>query len=216
MSPIPERLAHLEVLSDKNRAAPTTGRPKSATIANGRVVLALVLVFVLGAGLASGVAWWATRPVHHSANPATLAAAAISAGLSAQSRGDLTTAAGDYMAAIGYEPNNTQALYDLGVVDYQQSNVGLAAVQYRKVIAINRQYEPALYNLAIIDQSQGNTAEALSLYQRAVRAAPNDPRAHFNLALMLRSMPKYRADGDAQMKIALRLEPSLSDPAAKH
>ena len=181
-----------------------------------RIIAALVVVFVLGAGVAGGVVWWLSRPAQHQSNPAALAANAISAGVTAQGRGDLTTAVADYQQALRYEPRNTQALYDLGVVDYAQGNVGLAEVQYRKVIAINARYEPALYNLAIIDQNRGNTAEALSLYQQAVRAVPSDARAHFNLALMLRAMPRYVADGNAQMKIALQLDRTLRDPAVRH
>jgi tetratricopeptide (TPR) repeat protein len=187
----------------------------SATPSRWRLVAVLLIVFVVGAGLAAGAAWWVTRTKHHT-NSATLAAKAITAGVAAQGKGDLAGAARDYEKALGYEPHNTQALYDLGVVDFAQGNSGLADAQYRKVIAINATYEPALYNLAIIDQYRGNTTEALALYQRAVRAAPNDPRAHFNLALLLRTLPKYQADGDAQMKIALKLDPTLHDPAAKH
>ena len=181
-----------------------------------RLFAALVTAVLAAAGLAAGITWWATRPSHHGGNAAMLAAHAITAGVAAQSRGDLNSAATDYKQALDHEPKNTQALYDLGVDYYAQDNVGLAAAQYRKVLAINARYEPALYNLAIIAQNQGNTAQSLSLYQQAVRAAPGDPRAHFNLALILRTMPKYKSDGDAQMKIAMKLDPTLHDPAARH
>jgi tetratricopeptide (TPR) repeat protein len=63
-------------------------------------------------------------------------------------------------------------------------------------------------------QKRGDTRQALSLYQRAVQANPADANAHFNLALLLRSLG-YKADGNAQMKIALTLNPKLKDPAAR-
>jgi tetratricopeptide (TPR) repeat protein len=210
---LPSSVAHMH-----SAATPTTAAKRAAAQPLSRRrewLLMLVAVLVLCTGSAGLVAWL-NRPGLHNAKPATLAAQAISAGVRAEDRGDFTAAVGDYGRALRYEPRNTQALYDLGVVDYAQGNVGLAADQYRRVLAINARYEPALYNLAIIAQNQNDQALALSLYQRAVRAAPSDPRAHFNLALMLRAMPKYRADGDAQMRIALHLDPSLTDLAARH
>lgn len=216
----PEQLLQVEDLvnsqvEERLRAASVAGDPRLGRRVPRRMLAAVVVVLVVMGSIAAA-AWWLLRPVHREPNPATLAAEAISAGVAAQSRGDVSLAVADYGRAVGAEPRNTMALYDLGVADYDLGRARLAAGEYRKVIAINAQYEPALFNLSIIDQHEANDAEALSLLQRAVRAAPGDPRAHFNLALMLRAMPKYRVDGDAQMKIALHLDPSLSDPTSKH
>jgi thioredoxin-like negative regulator of GroEL len=52
---------------------------------------------------------------------------------------------------------------------------------------------------------------ALTLYERAVAANPKDANARFNLALILR-LSGRRPEGDAQMRIAVRLDPRLKDP----
>ena len=67
--------------------------------------------------------------------------------------------------------------------------------------------------MGVLMQALGNNSQALTYYQRAVIANPNDANSHFNLALMLRAMG-YQKDGDAQMAIALHLDPKLKDPAA--
>jgi tetratricopeptide (TPR) repeat protein len=142
------------------------------------------------------------------------ASTALNAGLAAQAKGDVDAAQASYRKALHYQPKNKYAIYDLAVIDYAHSKVAAAETGYRTVLTIDPAYEPALYNLAIIDQLHGRHQEALTLYQRAVQADPSDAKAHYNLALILRAMPKYKADGDAQMAIALRLDHTLHDPAA--
>lgn len=141
----------------------------------------------------------------------TKATKAINAGLALQAKGDLTGAYAKYGEALKDDPNNKFALYDLAVIDYLQSNPGLAEQRYRQALAIDENFEPALYNLAIVEQSLHKDRYALSLYQKAVQVNPSDANAHFNLALMLRAMG-YPKDGDAQMRIARRLDHTLKDP----
>jgi len=136
---------------------------------------------------------------------------AIDSGLALQASGDLAGAYAKYGEALELDADNKFALYNLAVVDYLQSNTGLAEQRYREVLEIDPDFQPALYNLAIVEQSLGNQRYALSLYQKAVQLNPGDANAHFNLALMLRAMG-YTTDGNAQMRIARDLNPSLVDP----
>jgi tetratricopeptide (TPR) repeat protein len=187
------------------REAERKGRPWLLIAAVGVVLVAAVvavLVFVFRDGDSD------------SKSSAKSINATLNAGLAAQAKGDLAEARKQYEKVLTMDSKNKYALYDLAVIDYGQSNVGLAEQRYLKVLQIDAKYEPALYNLAVLYQAKGDTNKALPFYQRAVQANPNDPNAHFNLALILRAI-HYKADGDAQMKIALRLNPKLKDPAAK-
>jgi tetratricopeptide (TPR) repeat protein len=161
--------------------------------------------------IAAGLVLWLV--VFKDDNNSSKASGAINAGLALQGKGDLTGAYAKYNEALRYDSKSAVALYDLAVIDYEQSNPGLAEQRYRQVLALNPTYEPAMYNLAIVEQALGKTRYALSLYQRAVQTNPSDANAHFNLALMLRATGD-RKDGDAQMRIARRLNPQLSDPGA--
>ena len=178
----------------------------------GRLLVVLLVLVVLATGAVLGLMFFQNRSGSHGKDVAK-AAAAVNRGLALQRSGDIAGATAAYRQALKYDATNKYALYDLAVIDYAQSNVGAAEQEYQQVLAIDPKYEPALYNLAILEEGNDNQQTALSLYQRAVAANPNDPNAHFNLALMLRAI-NYTADGDAQMRIALRLDPKLKDPAA--
>lgn len=140
------------------------------------------------------------------------AAAALQAGLAAQSKGKLDEAANHYNEVLKYDKKNKYALYDLALVDAARSNYGDAEDKYRVVLGIDPKFEPALFNLAILVKAKGNDKEAISLYKRAVVAAPRDAAAHLNLGLLLRANGQVRA-GNAEVKKASTLNPTLRDPA---
>ncbi len=194
--------------ADEDVPLPTRHRARPASRRRRRI---RVWLAAAGLGLAAvGVAVWllAFRVDEGGKDKAT---DAINAGLALQAQGDLHGAYDKYSAALDADKNNKFAIYDLAVIDNLQDNDGLAVERYQKVLSSDPEFEPALYNLAVIYQEQGKDRFALSLYQRAVQVNPGDANAHFNLSLMLRAMG-YRAEGDAQMRIARQLKPELKDP----
>lgn len=148
-----------------------------------------------------------------SAKNVAAATTAVNAGLKAQEAGDTATATSEYQQALKDDPTNKFALFDLGIIAANQKDTGTAISDYAKSIASDSKFEPALYNLGLIYEGEGNTTAALPLMQRAVASNPNDAAAHYHLALLLRLLPKYKHDGNVQMQIALRIDPSLTDPA---
>ena len=88
-----------------------------------------------------------------------------------------------------------------------------AETQYRLALAIDPKYGPALYNLAILRAADGATADALKLYREAIAANGKDANAHFNLGLLLRKTGDTKR-GDAEIALAVLLNPSLSAAAA--
>jgi tetratricopeptide (TPR) repeat protein len=187
---------------------PTPTRRAAARRAPSRAPLVVLCLVLVLAGV--GVFLWLVV-FKSDSNDTKKANDAITAGLALQAQGDLNGAYAKYSQALKYDSNSAAALYDLAVIDNLRSNTGLAEQHYRQALAIRPNYEPALYNLALVEQKLGNNRYALSLYQKAVQTNPSDANAHFNLALMLRATGD-RSDGDAQMRIALRLNPSLKDP----
>jgi Tfp pilus assembly protein PilF len=141
------------------------------------------------------------------------AATELQTGLTAQSKGDLDSAAQHYQEALKYDPKNKYALYDLALIDAARSNYGDAEKKYRVALGIDPAYTPALFNLAILLKNRGDTTEATSLYRRLLPADPKNASAHMNLGLLLRQAGQ-QAEGDAQVKQAIALNPQLKDPAA--
>jgi len=132
----------------------------------------------------------------------------VQAGLTAQSAGRLDEARQDYLAAIAKDPTNKFAFYDLGGIYQQQNNAIDATTAYNKAIAIDPAYKPALYNLAVLDTPTDPQA-AVTLYQKLLTIAPDDANVHFNLGLLLRQIGQ-KAQGDAEVAAALRLDPKLA------
>lgn len=176
------------------------------------LVLALIAVVVAAALVVGGFLFFhKSNSGTDSKTAARNAATALTAGLAAQTKGDLAGATGQFNKVLKYDKNNKYAIYDLAIIDSAQSNYGLAQSKYRTVLGIDPAYEPALFNLAILVQAS-DKAGAIALYQRAVKAAPKDASAHLNLGLLLRSSGQ-KAAGNAQVKMATTLNPKLVDPA---
>jgi tetratricopeptide (TPR) repeat protein len=178
----------------------------------GRLLLIIGVAVVVVAALVVGALMYFGRDTTNSKSDAKNAATALTAGLQAQTKGDLAGATTQFNKVLSYDKNNKYALYDLALIDSAQSNYGLAETKYRRVLAIDSTYEPALFNLAILVQAKGDNAGATALYGKAVKATPNDASAHLNLGLLLRTTG-HKAAGDAQVKTAIKLNPKLVDPA---
>jgi Tfp pilus assembly protein PilF len=177
-----------------------------------RIVLAVMLVASLALGAAAcGSSDSGDKGSSSTAPDTKKASKALNDGLAAHSKGDLTTAAKDYTLALKYDPENKFAFYNLALIDEAQGNYGLAEQKYRSALKSDAEYEPALYNLALLRTSR-DPKEALSLYQRAVAANPKDASAFLNLGLLQRAAGQ-KAQGDANVATAIKLNPKLKDPA---
>lgn len=131
----------------------------------------------------------------------------VNAGIAAQNAGNNATASKDYVAALSIEPKNVFALFDLGDVQQYMGNVSAAQSNYFHALAINPNYEPALYNLATLE-AKSDPSVARSLYDQVIHLSPKDADAHFNLGYVLIALGQ-RSSGQAQLREAVRLDPSL-------
>jgi tetratricopeptide (TPR) repeat protein len=175
-----------------------------------RFVSALVAGVAVTA-LASGCG--KTTPSLPEPNPSK-ASAELAAGLQAQTKGQLDSAATHFQETLKYDPKNKYALYNLALIDASESKTADAESKYRIVLGIDPNYVPALFNLAILVKNKGDSGEALSLYRRVIVAKPTYAAAHMNLGLLLRATGDA-ADGNAEVHKAITLDPQLKDPAAK-
>lgn len=163
-------------------------------------------VFVILAGIGIGV-WLGTRGSGSTAN-VTSANRLFSEGLEAQTHGQPALAANDYLRSVKINPENKEAWYDLGLIQQDAGNNGQAEVYYEKSSALDPQYVPPLYNLATL-VSPRDPASAVKLYRRVIAVEPRFAQAHLDLGFALQALGQ-RAQGNAQISEAVRLDPSLS------
>jgi tetratricopeptide (TPR) repeat protein len=171
--------------------------------------LLLAGVFVILAGCGIG-AWLLTRG--SSTTPDTAAANRLfSAGLQAQTHGQPALAANDYLRSVQIDPDNKVAWYDLGLIQQGAGNNGEAEIYYERSSAFDPHYVPPLYNLATLVAPR-SPATAVKLYKKVIAIEPKLAQAHLDLGFALQAIGQ-RAQGNAQISEAVRLDPSLSSRA---
>jgi Flp pilus assembly protein TadD len=139
------------------------------------------------------------------------ASQALAAGIAAQRGGNYGVATTDYAKVLSTEPKNAYALYDLGDVEQFQHQDAAATTHYHEALAVQPTMENALYNLAILDSTSA-PATAKVLYLKVISQSPKDAVARLNLGRVLLLLGQKQS-GDAQINLAVSLEPSLKNLA---
>lgn len=106
------------------------------------------------------------------------------------------------------EPENTDALFYLGVVHHRFGNNDDAVANFRKIIEINPHDADVLNNLGIILQGKGQYDQAIIYYRKAVELKPQLCEAFYNLGTLL-VIRNETDEAIACFRSALQLDPRL-------
>jgi tetratricopeptide (TPR) repeat protein len=148
-------------------------------------------------------------------SPSSTADSKISAGISAESRGQYQEALTDYNEAIAANPTNAIAYYDLGALYQEHLNEpNKAAAEYNKAMLAKPDYRLAMFNLAILDTPH-SPLDAIALYKQILQFDPNDANTLFNLGLLLVGQSQSTAQGQSYLSKAISLDPSLASRVPK-
>ena len=105
--------------------------------------------------------------------------------------GDFAEAAAEYEKALSIDPENIDALTNLGVAYYQQGQLDRAIEQYSKAIEIAPDDAGIHSNLAAayvqkhqVSEQSAHLDSALEEYQKAVELDANLAEAHFGLGIV--------------------------------
>lgn len=124
--------------------------------------------------------------------------------------GRIDEARDGYEAVVAVDPDNSYALYNLGLIAQTEGDSDAAEDFYRRCLAIEPDFEAALFNLAIIRAQQGDTDEAISLYKRTIDVNGKAAGAHLNLGFLYLELGQEKK-GNAEIQRAIELDPSLAD-----
>jgi len=100
--------------------------------------------------------------------------------------GDLDAALDECRVALKLQPNNAQALLQLGIVLMAKQDGRAAATALMEAILIDPELTHAHYALGGIQYGLGNVKAAIHSYRRAIELQPNFPDARYRLALLLK------------------------------
>lgn len=165
----------------------------------GAVVALVVLV---------GAFFFITRG--DSKSPTDKAADLVTAGLTAYSQGDYTSARNAFQQAIAKDGDNPFAHYNLGLIEQViDKNPAGAEAEYRKAIALKPDFASPLFNLGIIRAAAGAKDEAIDLYRRAIEADDQFASPHLNLGFLLLEKDPDSLEAQQEFQKAVILDPSL-------
>lgn len=100
-----------------------------------------------------------------------------------------------YRKALGKNPNNPQAVYNLGCALMSQGNDSAAIVQFNNAVRVETdklRRAKSYHNAGVIFQKKGNYGEAIEAYKNALRNNPADDDTRYNLILCKRLQQQQR------------------------
>lgn len=122
-----------------------------------------------------------------------------------------------YQKALSLDPTLSNALTNLGNLNYRRDQLDEAEYYYRRALECDPEQPEALYNLGFLHFERDEIDSAITLFREALRSDPSFADAHFNLAMAL----EERGDRSAarphwQHYLALEPAGSWADIAQKH
>jgi superkiller protein 3 len=123
----------------------------------------------------------------------------------------LSPAAEQFVEALLIDPDNTTALYNLGLIRLKWGDLNEGASSFREVLRIDPNYAAAQHRLASIltqfaRDDQNYIPQANAAYARAIELDPNQPEAYFNLGYLAVRSQDY-SSAVTQYKKTLALDP---------
>lgn len=110
--------------------------------------------------------------------------------------GKWTAAETMYRKAVSANPENAQALYNLGCALMQQQKDSLAVETFRKSGRMERgsiRKSKSYHNAGVVFEKHQQYAQAIPMYEEALRNHPSDDETRYNLALcqrLLKNQPQ--------------------------
>jgi len=124
--------------------------------------------------------------------------------------GRLPEAENLYRQILLAEPNHTDALHFLGVLENQVGKHDISAELISRAISIRPDYVEAHYNLGITFYTQGKLDKAEASYRRALVLNPDYTDVHYNLGLALKDQGKLD-EAISSFRRAINLKPDYAE-----
>ena len=122
-----------------------------------------------------------------------------------------------YQKALELDPTLSNALTNLGNLEYRRGGLDSAEIYYRKALECDPEQPEALYNLGFVHFERDEIDEAIYHFTEALASDPSFADAHFNLAMALEERGDVRAARPHwQQYLSLEPEGAWADIAAKH
>jgi tetratricopeptide (TPR) repeat protein/ADP-heptose:LPS heptosyltransferase len=123
-------------------------------------------------------------------------------------RGDLKHEESLCKKILKKQPNNTDALHKLGIINYKFGNYDMAIKYIRKVLQLNPENACAYYNLGNTYRKKGQLDEATICYQKSINLDPKFADSYYGLGYLLQENGQYD-EAIIAYKKALEINPAM-------
>ena len=122
-----------------------------------------------------------------------------------------------YQKALSLDPTLSNALTNLGNLEYRRNQLEAAEQYYERALECDPEQPEALYNLGFLHFERDEVDEAIALFRDALQSDPSFADAHFNLAMALEERgERSAARPHWQQYLALEPHGSWADIAEKY
>jgi len=111
-----------------------------------------------------------------------------------------------YLAVLGKQPENFDALHFLGILRAQQGNADVAAGLIARAIEHNPRSSDAHANLGNVLLQLGRFTDAIACYEKALEINPALPSAHYSRGFALQELNRH-GEAVASYDRAIRFQP---------
>ncbi len=127
----------------------------------------------------------------------------------------------EFSAALEADPDNFEALYYMGMINYKENGYSAAKTYFDRIVLKEQADEKtkdalatAFFNIGVDYQNRDKAGQAAEMFERAIRIKPNDADAHYYRGYNLFSLERYE-DAASEFRQALELRPDMSRARAQ-
>ena len=122
---------------------------------------------------------------------------------------DLSASKRQFEKVLELEPNNLEAMLQLGLAEFRLGEADKAAERFENIIQNYRRYFGAYYYLGVYHLRHGNFEKAVENFKESLRLKPRDPETLWNLWTAYAKLGGYPEELPEEFKIDLRGEVTL-------
>ena len=128
---------------------------------------------------------------------------------------DLSASKRQFEKVLELEPNNLEAMLQLGLAEFRLGAADKAAERFENIIQNYRRHSGAYYYLGVYHLRHGNLEKAVTNFKESLRLKPRDPETLWNLWTAYSQLGGYPADLPEEFKIVRRGEVASSARVGK-
>ncbi len=121
---------------------------------------------------------------------------------------DLSASKRQFEKVLELEPNNLEAMLQLGLAEFRLGEADKAAERFKNIIQNYRRHSGAYYYLGVYHLRHGAPEKAVANFKASLQLKPRDPETLWNLWTAYRQIGGYPADLPEEFKIAVSSQQS--------